>query len=137
MFTVHLSSASALAVSPVALQMEGNTFSWQTSFPAPGATLSKQFNVPAGLFSLIVYLQAGKDRHRVQINDVDGSDTLSIVATPDHDEATGNAAAFFLGGLRHATMVPGRHCEVECDDGTKGECCVECGNGESRSKICC
>ncbi|MEJ0043904.1 MAG: hypothetical protein WDM81_17575 [Rhizomicrobium sp.] len=77
------------------------------------------------------------DKSATEIFEVGRDDTIALTAFPTVLNS-GQLITMVTGNLVHRTPRAGArsHCRVRCD-GREQECCIECGSGSLRTKICC
>lgn len=115
----------------------GNVFQ-SLSFGPPGTVTRYSLPTdPGKLVDLLIWMEVWADSSSATISDVGTDDTLALVALPNTVAGSESIGTFFLGNIRHvAPRIGKQHCVVSCD-GRQQECCIECGKGHSKSKICC
>jgi hypothetical protein len=131
-FRFVLASAPQLMGPPATVELEGESVFETLDLPRPGEVLVRAYVVPPSGFQLRVRFAVADDRVGVKIGNLGGDDALAVVAVP-HALRPGT---LFAGTVAQAAPQ-NEHCSVRCDDGTTGECCVECRAGDVTVKICC
>jgi hypothetical protein len=140
-FTVHFANAFS-GDSPnmrVSIDMDGTRFGdhLEKGVHPGGLHIHELDTSGPRFFELRVIMRVWDSESSVTLTNIGKDDQLALMALPHRVEGSSRIGAFFLGNIWHLTPRAGiRHCKVSCDGRTQ-ECCIECGGGHSRSKICC
>jgi hypothetical protein len=140
-FEVHIATAAGPLVGPMSLSFESYAFSDKFLLGAPGLALpaiSVPITSSPSFFTLLMFFEVHGDKAVVEVKDVGSDDVMGFLAIPNQVQHSSQLGALLLGNVYHRTpRGASQHCTVTCADGRTQECCIECGSGHARTKICC
>ena len=96
-------------------------------FGPPGTITSQDFTLLSTEFNFRFYLAIGRDQFYCDLERMGADDAFALLAVSNTQ---------FIANTFHSTGIANR-CTVRCSNGTSGQGCITCVDGNLTVRVCC